>query len=485
MGIHHALVGESRRVTVQGPVAQVAVFEDHTIVIVETLAREFDACAFTSTTLVTDSARVPIVARSVVRGGCAAPQFAHLIRARISVVTDHFKPDANSLLAMVADGARVAVRAVPLLERRVLAAVHGVAEFNCAVIVVVAGNVLGLVHNLVRRFVAVIRSASDPVVHFRRISGQTAFFRVAPFRSVAEQPVGALQHRAWVRLAPPGRPRPHAREEPTAYVAVVVELAVLGCFARAFLAGQQTRWKHFALAVAIDARVGIRAGVFVVARPVDGRVVASALRTANIVRAWIVIIALAARAFIVLAGRAALRLRAQRAAVGLARNSIQLHTVVARAAFPAASAASVVAALLAAAVRDAFRTADPVLAEGRGLRAGAAGAAASVVSALLAHTVRSAAAPVLAEGRGLRAGAAGAPTPVVPALLAVAEGGTCNGANAVLANGRGCGTFSAYSSTSVVPAFHACAVRYAEGFGLENVIGQAAIVVRVPAGHHK
>jgi len=121
--VDHALVRELRGIAHEGPVAEVAVFKRRAVVVSQAVAGHLERHALLVLALVGDGARVAVVASECVGGEDASPLVvARIVGAGVFIITVHLGAGANACGADICNGARVAVDAFDLVEGVMLAA---------------------------------------------------------------------------------------------------------------------------------------------------------------------------------------------------------------------------------------------------------------------------------------------------------------------------------------------------------------------------
>ena len=134
-----ALIGQGGRIAVQGSVAQIVIFERGTVGIFQAITLHGKTAALALIALVGNGARVAVVTVGTVEGkGAAAQSVAGIVCARVTVVAIYGCADALPFLAMVTNGARIAIDTLAGLEALLLATTGAQASINGTGIVVIA-----------------------------------------------------------------------------------------------------------------------------------------------------------------------------------------------------------------------------------------------------------------------------------------------------------------------------------------------------------
>ena len=138
VGVDGALVGQHAHVTHQRPVALVAIFQGTTIPVLLAIARYRHPCALRGFALVSYGARVAIVTFGHIGLVDTAARFVTgIIGAWVIIITVDLLADAQSGLAVVGDGAGIAVLAFVTLQSGVFTARLPQAEVLSTVVVVI------------------------------------------------------------------------------------------------------------------------------------------------------------------------------------------------------------------------------------------------------------------------------------------------------------------------------------------------------------
>jgi len=157
-GHDRALVGQRGRVAEENSVAQVAVVQRRTVLVLHAVTVDLDAHAVALAALVCDGAGVRVVAGEAVRVVDAAACFgAGIVGAGVVVVAIHGLADAHACFAMVCLGAGISVHAFARFQGQVLASLFAQASVIGAVVIVGACQLIGVAIAVVVHAVAYFR----------------------------------------------------------------------------------------------------------------------------------------------------------------------------------------------------------------------------------------------------------------------------------------------------------------------------------------
>jgi hypothetical protein len=136
--IDPALIGQRVGVAHQGPGTEVTIFKGLAICVVLAGAVDPDSGATASTTFVSYSARIAVVAIShVVQVLATSQPVAAIVGARVGVITGDEASRANSLFTVVAHSANVAILALAYTQRHVLTTFLAEAGIFGAIVIIV------------------------------------------------------------------------------------------------------------------------------------------------------------------------------------------------------------------------------------------------------------------------------------------------------------------------------------------------------------
>jgi len=177
-------VGKLALVAVQGAVADVPVLEALAIFVGHAVTLYLEAGALALLAAIPDGARIPVIAlQGVVLHGAAAQAVAHVVGARVVIVTSYGQSHAFTRIAVVSYRARISVDAFPLGLGDVLAPLFPFAGIFGAIVAVIA-DVLVFSFNQSRFVHLPVTVVIFPVAGFSCRNRGIAF-RQAGFRAYA------------------------------------------------------------------------------------------------------------------------------------------------------------------------------------------------------------------------------------------------------------------------------------------------------------
>ena len=137
--LHPTEMGQFGRVTLKGPIAQVAVFQRSTIVVNLALAASRLPSTDAPRTMITEGASIAVIAIGAIGLEDAASSLVtRIICAGVRVVAFNLGADTDPLLAMVGYGARVAVLALITFQGQIATPGFAIANVLRAVVVIEA-----------------------------------------------------------------------------------------------------------------------------------------------------------------------------------------------------------------------------------------------------------------------------------------------------------------------------------------------------------